>query len=262
VIGTKPVIAGLAAATLWYGATAALGGGTTQERWTWRGRVAAGRTLEIRGINGDVSAQPASGDEIEVVAEKHARRDDPESVQIEVVEHDGGVTICAVYPGRRNECRPGGGRMNVERNDVQVDFDVRVPRGIRFEGVTVNGDVEAVDLNGPTELNTVNGGIRLETSSGDASAHTVNGSISAIVRGQGSSPLRFSTVNGGITLSLADNLNADFEARTVNGNITSDFPIMVQGRMNRRRLDGRIGDGGRRLDLNTVNGSIRLRRAM
>jgi hypothetical protein len=44
------------------------------------------------------------------VATKHGRRSDPAEVEIEVVEHAGGVTICAVYPSpgsRPNECRQG-----------------------------------------------------------------------------------------------------------------------------------------------------------
>jgi hypothetical protein len=260
-------ILGLVVAATWYGvsprphhAAATAGGARQGQEWTWSGRVAAGRTLEIRGVNGDVSAEAASSDQVEVRARKHGRDDDPDDVRIEVVEHGGGVTICAVYPGRNNRCEPGGGRMNVRDNDVEVDFTVRVPRGVRFEGNTVNGGIEALDLAGPVELNTVNGGVRLETSSGDAEANTVNGSITATVRALGERPLSFQTVNGGITVSLPAGLDADLDAETVNGSIDSDFPIQVQGRMNPRELHGRIGNGGRALELETVNGSIRLRR--
>ncbi len=258
-------ILGLVAAATWYGVTpsahrAESGSVRQGDEWRWSGRVAAGRTLEIRGVNGEVSAEPASGDQVEVRALKHGRDDDPDDVRIEVVEHEGGVTICAVYPGRSNACRPGGGRMNVRDNDVEVDFTVRVPSGVRFEGVSVNGDVAALNLAGPIELHTVNGGVRLETASGDAEAETVNGSITAVVQALGERALRFQTVNGGITVSLPAGLDADLAAQTVNGSIQTDFPIQVQGRMNPRELNGRIGRGGRVLELETVNGSIRLRR--
>lgn len=266
----KYAMLGLAVAAGWYTfaqpARPQADNGVVQqgERWSWRGRLAEGRTLEIHGVSGSIAAEPATGNEIEVTADKHGRRDDPDDVRIEVVEHEGGVTICAVYPtGRRsrrpNTCEAGGGHSNTENNDVEVDFVVKVPRGVAFEGNTVNGDVEATNLTGAVELNTVNGGVRLETSAGDARANTVNGSINAIIRTVGQRALRFSTVNGGITLSLPAGLNADVEARTVNGSIQSDFPISVTGRINPRRLAGRIGQGGRELDLETVNGSIRLR---
>jgi hypothetical protein len=231
-----------------------------QNEWNWHGRIAAGKTLEIRGVNGRIEAEPASGSEVVVTATKRARHSDPDDVRIEVVQHDGDVTICAVYPGSSNRCGSDDDyHMSTRNNDVEVAFHAQLPAGVRFSGGTVNGDVEVNNLTGPVEANTVNGGVRLETSSGDASAHTVNGSVTAVVHGQGTSPLRFRTVNGGVTLSVPKDLSADLEAETVNGSIETDFPITVTGRINRRHLDGRIGQGGRSLKIETVNGSIRLR---
>ncbi len=257
-------ILGLAAAAAWYGVTpparhAPAPGPARQGEWSWRGRIADGGTLEVRGVNGSIAAEPASGAEVEVTATRRARRSDPSSVRLEVVEHGAGVTICAVYPGRDNVCRPGGGEMRVNDNDVEVEFRVRVPRGVRFEGVNVNGGVAAQGLSAPTVLRTVNGSVRLETGAGDASAQTVNGSIEAVVRAVGGRSLSFRTVNGGITVSLPAGLNADLSASSVNGGIESDFPVTVSGRLTRRQLMGRIGQGGLPLDLRSVNGSIRLR---
>ncbi len=178
---------------------------TGQSEFHWKGKVAPGKAIEIKGVNGDVRAVAGSGD-VEVTAVKHARRSDPDEVKIEVVQHEDGVTICAVYPsdGRReNSCDAGdGGHMNVRDNDVTVDFTVRVPAGVRFVGRTVNGDVGAADLTGDVEANTVNGSIRISTA-GYAEAQTVNGEIVASLgRATWSNALEFRTVNGGITLDL------------------------------------------------------------
>jgi len=205
-----------------------------QGEFHWKGQIAAGKTIEIKGVNGDVSAVAGSG-EVEVTAVKHARNSDPDEVKIEVVPSEEGVTICAVYPsdGRReNMCESGDhGHMNTHDNDVRVNFTVRVPAGVRFAGHTVNGEVDAANL------------------SGDVEAHTVNGSI------------RVSTSNGGITLELPANVSTEVRASTVNGNIETDFPLTVTGRLGPRRVTGTIGSGGRRLALETVNGSIRLRKS-
>jgi hypothetical protein len=231
-------------------------------RWNWRGAIAAGKTLEIKGVNGSVRAEAGTGSQVEVTAEKTARHDDPADVRIEVVEHDGNVTICAVYPGRGNSCEPGdGGHSSVRDNDVQVRFVARIPAGVVFHGRTVNGSVEASGLTAAVDLSTVNGGVEIETASGNASGTTVNGPVRATVRGQGREPLRFSTVNGSIDVTLASGLSADFSAETVNGSIQSDFPVTLQGRINPRHLSGRIGQGGRSLRLSTVNGGIRLHTA-
>jgi DUF4097 and DUF4098 domain-containing protein YvlB len=235
-----------------------------QDQFHWKGRIVAGETIEIKGVNGDVSAVAGSGD-VEVTAVKHARRSDPDDVKIEVVPSEDGVTICAVYPsdGRReNTCEPGDhNHMNVRDNDVRVDFTVRVPAGVRFRGTTVNGGVEAANLSSDVDATTVNGSIRIATS-GYAEARTVNGSIVASIgRATWSDALDFATVNGSITLDLPANLSTDVRASTVNGEIVTDFPLTVTGRLGPRRLNGTIGSGGRRLDLATVNGSIRLRKA-
>ena len=231
------------------------------DHWNWHGRVAAGKTIEIRGINGSITADQSNGSEVVVTADKRGRDDDPGEVRIAVVESEDGVTICAVYPGRSNECRPGGGRMNVRDNDVEVNFTVHVPRGVQFDGNTVTGDVDVEALDAPVSANTVNGSVQLETATGQARAHTVNGGIQATLHGNaGTAPLDFETVNGSVTLTMPAGVNADFSAETVNGSIASDFPIQVMGRMNPRSLHGQIGTGGRELRVHTVNGSVRLRR--
>src|SRR5256885_9595793 len=76
-----------------------------------------------------------------------------------------------------------------------------------------------------------------------------------------SDALEFRTVNGGITLDLPAGLSTEVRAKTVNGDIQTDFPLMVTGRLGPRSLRGTIGSGGRRLALETVNGSIRLRKS-
>jgi putative adhesin len=241
---------------------AATASAATQD-FAWDGRLSPGQTVEIKGINGDVEAVPATGDRVEVTAVKRGRRSDPASVQIKVVEHAGGVTICTLYPdsGRRpNECQPGdGGHLGANDNDVSVRFTVRVPAGVRFAGTTVNGDVTAEGLSGNVRATTVNGGVRLSTA-GQAEAETVNGSITASIgQAGGDDALTFKTVNGSITVELPAAANADLRAATVNSDIQTDFPLHGSTRISRRSVSGTIGNGGRPLALETVNGSIRIR---
>jgi hypothetical protein len=96
----------------------------------WSGAMEAGTTLEIKGVNGDVTAEGISGGQAEVVAVKKGKDDDPSEVRIEVVEHAGGVTICALHPRKPGkepyECAPGkSGKIGAEDNDVSVKFTVR-----------------------------------------------------------------------------------------------------------------------------------------
>lgn len=238
---------------------------SSSDEFRWSGRIAAGRTVEIRGINGDVSAEPSLGGEVEVVAVKKAERSNVREVEVRVVEHAGGVTICAVYPspdaGRPNECRPDGGNNSVHDNDVQVNFRVRVPQGVHFQGRTVNGNVETGALGGDVDAKTVNGSIKI-AAAGVARAKTVNGSITASLgNANWNGALDFKTVNGEIEVGLPSSASADVRAETLNGAISTDFPLTVQEKFRRKEMHGTIGGGGRQLSLKTVNGSIRLRRA-
>ncbi len=232
----------------------------------WTGTLAAGKRLEIRGINGDVEASLATGNQIDVSARKTGHRSDPETVKIEVVPSDAGVTICAVYPPGRharhdNSCEPGRNDQDTENNDVTVDFTVKVPAGVLFSGSTVNGDVEATGLKSDADLETVNGQIRASTS-GFVEATTVNGSIEAEMgRADWTGNATFTTVNGSVTVTLPANFSAEVRAETVNGDLESDFPLTVTGKFGPRNFHGTIGNGGRKLSLNTVNGSIKLRKA-
>ena len=250
-------------------------GGTPQnegrpDEFHWSGRVAPGSAVEIKGINGDIRAEPATGDEVQVVAAKRSRRSDVNSVTVKVVEHAGGVTICAIYPnensGNPNTCEPGPGgqgnssaKTNVRDNDVRVDFIVRVPPHIGFIGRTINGEIGATSLASNVVSRTVNGSIKISTS-GYAEATTINGEISAKL-GDANWPqtLVFTTINGGINLDLPSNASTELKAETLNGSITSDFPLNVNSLTSRRRVSGRIGVGGRELILKTLNGSINVR---
>jgi DUF4097 and DUF4098 domain-containing protein YvlB len=190
-------------------------------------------------------------------------------VRVEVVEGGEGVTICAVYPdvgGRHNNCRAGGGHNNTRDNDVEVHFLVKVPRGVNFHPETVNGGIQAEDLDGDVRATTVNGSIQVATA-GRVEAETVNGSIRASAgRADWSSAAAFKTVNGSITLTLPTSLAVNIKAETVNGSIETDFPLTMKGAIKMdggqmRHLSGTIGGGGPELELETVNGSIRLRKS-
>jgi len=234
--------------------------------FNWHGRIAAGKRLEVKGVNGDVRATFTNGAETVVNATKHSRRSDPDEVKIEVVETDEGITICAVYPTpararRENSCEPGD-RWNssTDNNDVTVDFEVQVPAGIAFNGQTVNGQMSAEGLKGDVRASSVNGSVRVSTT-GLAEASTVNGSVYAEMgRSNWDNELEFSTVNGGITLILPGKLDTELVATTVNGDIETDWPLTITGRFSHRRLRGTIGAGGRQLNLSTVNGEIRLKK--
>jgi hypothetical protein len=226
----------------------------------WSGQIDQGKSIEIKGVIGSITATATSGNEVRVSVVKTGQQSDPASVTIEVVEHSDGVTICAVYPDvpgqAPNECAPGGqGHMSVDNNDVDVAFTVLVPAGVDFIGTTVAGDVIATDLQSDVFATIVSGNATI-TTTGIALATTVTGSITADIRSTDwGQDLAFLTVTGTIDVTIPSDANADVVATVVTGMITTDFPLT---RVSEGRVEGTIGDGTWALALTTVTGNIAL----
>lgn len=237
-----------------------------QQDFRWSGRMTAGQRLEIKGVTGAIRAEPASGDEAVVTAViRQGDEGRAQDVRVERVTHDGGVTICAIYPSRRgraNRCTAGDEwNANVQDNDTNVEFTVRVPRGVHFLGATVNGAVRAENLPANADASTVNGEVRV-SAAGVVEASTVNGTIHAQTgRANPGRDLEFKTVNGNIRLTVPSGFGADVSASLLNGRIESDFPLEItRHRPVGQSAEGRIGRGGNDLELETVNGNIEIRR--
>ena len=193
------------------------------DEFRWNGNIAPGGAIEVKGINGEIVADLASGSEVQVIAVKRSRRSDVNSVQIKVVPHAGGVTICALYPNEDGEypgCRADdsdglnkeGSTGNIRNNDVNVAFTVHVPSNVDFVGKTINGSITASSLRSNVTTKTINGSIKISTT-GYAEAATINGEISARFSAESwPKSLSFKTINGEINLDLPRSLSATVEA--------------------------------------------------
>ena len=242
---------------------------STGRDFSWDGRIPSGRWLYVRNLNGAVRVERATGDRAEVTAVKRWRRGNPEEVRIEtrrIGGDDGDVIICAFWNGDAT-CDEDGyhSRGNRERrrdrdNDTSVEFTVRLPAGVRIAASTINGSVRVDGATSEVDASTVNGQVTAISTGGPVRASTVNGDIEARMRELGTGDLEYSTVNGSIEIEVPSNLDAELDMRTVNGSLSADFPITLQGRVNPRRIRATIGKGGRRIKLETVNGSVELRK--
>lgn len=234
---------------------------TKSQDFDWRGPVAGGHTVIVHGVNGGVVADLQDGADVVVHAVKSSRRHDPSEVQVKYDRRpNGDLVLYALYPGGGNSYADGEYHSKTRNNDVKVEWEIHVPKGVGFEAHTVNGRIEAAGVDGNVLAETVNGGISV-SAKGTAQASTVNGSIHASVGSPAwSGKLDFSTVNGSIGITLPDNVGTTVHAETVNGRIDSEFPVSVEGSLGRRELKGVIGKGGGALKLETVNGGITLNR--
>lgn len=243
------------------------GGGprATGGTWTYHAKVAPKQWVWIHNRRGSVTVEPAKGDSLQVTAVKTYRSSDTASVRLVTAPYDGGIAVCAVWPGQDAACGPGksftSGRSH--GNDVAVDFTVRVPAGVGVGAITQVGDVHVTGASAPVVAATVSGDLNAETTHGPVNAVSVNGNVHARMNAFGDTGgVSVVTVNGSVTAELPQSLDADVQATTINGSITTDYPLTASGRFTSHKLQGTVGKGGREVKITTVNGSITLKKAI
>lgn len=241
---------------------------TDRDAFTWSGKIPEGRWITVHNLNGTVEVSATTGDKVEVTATKHVRRGDPEYVRFEVRKFGPSgqdVSICALW-GENSDCDEDGyhgrnsGRGGRE-NEVWVEFQVKVPKGVKVGAHSVNGEVRVEDVASEVEAESVNGSVAVSSLSGPVNATTVNGSVRASMgKFDLNSDLQFSSVNGTVVAEFADDINAEVDLSTVNGRFLTDFPVTISGRIDPKRLRATLGKGGPRIRLSTVNGNVELRK--
>jgi len=232
--------------------------------WMVHSKLTPKHSLWIRNIRGSVTVEPIKGDSVQIMAVKSYHSSDTARVRLIAVPSDGGLTVCALWPGSRSDCTAEGEYKTggPGRSDVAVDFTVRLPRGVRLDATTILGDIHVAGASAPLKIRTVSGDVDVETAEGPVNVGSVNGDVHARIRGfADTGEVSVTTVNGSATLELPASLDADVEANTINGAISTDYPLAVTGKFTKHTLKGTLGRGGRDVHITTVNGSVQLKKA-
>lgn len=142
-----------------------------------------------------------------------------------------------------------------------VSYQLSVPHESNLSLETTNGGINIAHVSGQVEFEAVNGGVHLSGVSGTVRGRTTNGGVHIELEGprwEGEG-LDVRTTNGGVTISVPEDYSAHLETGTQNGGLRLDFPIMVQGRID-RILSTDLGDGGATIRAVTTNGGVTVRR--
>jgi len=218
-----------------------------------RGAAIAGRTLRIDGGgNGGVEVEGWDRDSVDVQANigvtARTEEDAAEIARAITVELKDGV-LSADGPASRRGA------------SWWVSFDVRVPRATNLDVESSNGPVSVAAVRGRMDLRTSNGPLTLSDVAGEVRGRTSNGPV--YVRLAGSrwegEGLDVSTSNGPIDLIVPADYAAHLVTGTVNGPIRIDFPVTVQGRID-KRIETDINGGGKTVRVVTTNGPVDVRR--
>jgi len=237
-------------------ATGSLFASVTEEE-TFSYRLDDGGRFSLSNVNGSVVVTGGDGDSVEIIAIKKAdNQEDLDKIEIEI-SHSADEIIVETELGESNRWFSRGS------NSGSVRYEVIVPLSTRLDSVeTVNGNVNISGVSGKVFAESVNGDLEVSDLAGDVGLSTVNGSIEAeFARLEDQQRVKMETVNGRVTIDLPEDADVDISADTLNGGINaSDFGLETDKGFVGSDLNGKIGNGGARLNIDTVNGSIKIRR--
>jgi DUF4097 and DUF4098 domain-containing protein YvlB len=142
-----------------------------------------------------------------------------------------------------------------------VSYRLTVPARTDLDLRTHNGGIALTGVRGRTEFTTMNGGVRVSDAGGSLHGRTTNGGVKVALTGAqwDGEGLDVTTTNGGVVLEVPADYNAHLETGTVNGAVNIDFPVRVQGRLN-RQLSTDLGSGGPTIRAVTTNGGVTVKR--
>jgi len=250
--------------------TAALAAPALAQRadFQWQKALAAGSEVSIHNINGDIKVVPSTSGKVEVIGIKRGNADNFSRIKADVKESSHGVSICVLRDDQDDYCDDRGvhssrGHGDREWDRVSMSLEVAVPANLTVSAGSVSGDVEITGAHGDVNASSVSGDIKLDRlHASSVHANSVSGDVEVrIDELTGGGALTFNSVSGDVTLELPRDFGAELSMSTVSGDINSDFPLTIggNGRMNRRSLNARVGAGGRRLDVSTVSGDLKLK---
>jgi DUF4097 and DUF4098 domain-containing protein YvlB len=206
--------------------------------------------LTVSNINGDVRITGTGGDRIEIDAVKYGSSQERMDELDVTITHKGDRVIIEVDYDDDDRQHNGGG--------AGVDFEIRVPKHTRLDEVElVNGDLDIEEMSGEIDASSVNGDVTCENLSGDVQLNAVNGDVMLTVGGEFDA-IRLHSVNGTVELVVPKSANARLSASTVHGSIRGTGDIRAERGIVGSSLTSVLGKGEGRINLDTVNGNIRI----
>lgn len=229
-----------------------------KDEWSRTYTVAAGGRLEISNTNGKISVEPGDGASIEIRAERIAKGRDDQAAKAALER----VTIVETQSGNvvRIETktdRSGGFMKNL---NAEVNYRVRMPRGLAVKLSNTNGDIDVTGLRGGLDLDTTNGAIVGRDLGGALKAETVNGAVTLNVAELAQEGITAGTVNGSVKVNLPADARATIKVRTTNGGIDVTGFTLEGADRGRQRLDAKVNGGGAPIAIETTNGGVTIGR--
>lgn len=245
--------------------TGCVRGKPTTETFSWKGPVKADTWLRLRNVSGDFEIRQGTGDSAEIQFVIERSNSFAPTAEVKVLQQGDGVLACVLY-GEGTNCSAadykGGNTENYKspsflRGSTNVHGTVTLPRGVKLDAESVNGDISISSVASEMVIATTNGDIEVRGATQAVKVTTTNGDIDLGMDAVGSG-LQVETTNGTVKVELPATLNAVLNMRTTNGELDLGFPGNITTKTAKQIL-ATLGSGGSPIDISTTNGDVMLR---
>jgi hypothetical protein len=253
--------------------------------------VSGSPNVSVSTASGYIHLHPGSGNQVHIVAHLRASHGwmsggndaDSRIQQIvsnpPIVQSGNDITI--------------GERHNDLYKNINIDYEITLPKTSGINASTGSGDVEIQDVgntikaqsgSGSVRVHGVQGAVTLSTGSGDielqqtgpgdVKAETGSGSIrlqglagalkastgsgDIEAQGQPTEDWKLTTGSGSVRL-VVGNAHFNLDAETGSGGINVSQPITMQGSLNRHRVSGAVNGGGPTIRIGTGSGDVQIK---
>jgi DUF4097 and DUF4098 domain-containing protein YvlB len=212
--------------------------------------------VEIRDVAKDIEVQMTRGD-CRVTDAKGNVRVTGRGSEIEIADVQGEATVEGEFSGLRFTRVRKGLRFLSQRTDLTVG-----ELAGRLE--LASGDLDLTDVRGNVSLTTRNKDIRMENVAGRITIHNRRGNVELRLAEAPKQEIEVENESGSVELNLPASSAFEIKASSRNGDVESDFsgPELKKTEEQRtQKLEGKVGDRGPQIRLQTTYGSVHLRKA-
>lgn len=235
--------------------------GDETERFEQTYPLSANGKVSVSNVNGSIVIEAWDRNEVKLEAVKIAdSKERLSQVQIKIDARPDSLKVETEYGiwknGSRNWNCSGICRL-------EVQYKLMVPRTAVLNQIdTVNGSVIVSNMTNITKVSAVNGAVKATNLRGTANIGTVNGTSEvSFEKLDSNSNITLSTVNGRVNLTIPSDTDATVKADTVNGSISNEFNLPIRkGKYVGKDLYAKLGDGSVKINLNSVNGGLAIKR--
>lgn len=235
--------------------------------------VTSGQKVIIENLLGKIIIKDYSGSKLKIECTGFGEVSEKASGLKEI--YSGGVDNTGIGLSIKESAKTiivGGASKRSE--DAKYTFFVPANVSVKIDYSSPFGydDLEIIGFSRELEVKTLNAGIELTDVTGPLTIHTINGDIKSDFKSLNQdSPTSLSSINGDLDITVPSSAKAELKLGTMHGEIYTDCDIEFETKKNNNNsdwvmiggnsnTDGKLNGGGVELTLNSINGSIYLRK--